>query len=266
MKLKPFLKPKDMAATLKQRLAERHAGDMFTTEALIGSGGAQRFDAWAMEPTWTMNRCVGYEVKVQRSDFVGDKKWTGYLPFCTEFFFVCPAGLIQPSELPPEVGLLWGTANAGKVYQKKPAIPGPIDPDALATMLKHVLMWRYRQRGDGGQAKAEAWLRDVEEGRDLDYRLKEAIKKAAGKLTAATALENKALKESQESAREVEHWLKVNGIDFRDNHWAVLREVEAAVKERRDGVTKEVQALEWDLRHTGERMTALADKIAGKEG
>ncbi len=260
------MKAKDMAETLKKRLAERHSGDIFTTEALVGSGGSQRFDAWAMEPTWTMDRCVGYEVKVQRSDFVSDKKWTGYLPYCTEFFFVCPAGLIKPEEVPAGVGLLWGTANAGKVYQKKPAVPRPIDPASLATMLKHVLMWRYRYRSDASsRATAEAWLRSMEDDLEFDYRLKAAIKKAAGALTAKTTEENAALKAESETVREVQHWLKLNGIDFKDSHWAVLRAVEDAVKEKRDGITREVKALEWDLRHTGERLTSLADKIAGKE-
>src|SRR6266704_1287102 len=132
-----FVPPRarDMARLLKKRLADRHEDDVYCEEALCGPGGAQRFDAWAMEPSWVRTRCPGYEVKVSRGDYVGDKKWTGYLDYCTEFYFVCPAGLIRPEELPPQVGLLWGTANGGKVYQKKPAIPREIDPEHLSVML-----------------------------------------------------------------------------------------------------------------------------------
>lgn len=49
----------------------------------------------------------GYEVKISRSDFKSDDKWTEYLPFCNKFYFVCPPDLIQPSELPKEIGLIY---------------------------------------------------------------------------------------------------------------------------------------------------------------
>jgi len=48
----------------------------------------------------------GFEVKVSRSDFVGDGKWQAYLHNFNFFYFVTPPGLIKPSELPPEIFLL----------------------------------------------------------------------------------------------------------------------------------------------------------------
>jgi len=48
----------------------------------------------------------GLEVKVDRADFDRDGKWHHYLEFCTHFGFCAPQGLIDPSELPPKVGLL----------------------------------------------------------------------------------------------------------------------------------------------------------------
>lgn len=47
-----------------------------------------------------------YEVKSGRRDFVSDKKWQTYLPFCTHFGFVAPRGVIKPDELPPGIGLV----------------------------------------------------------------------------------------------------------------------------------------------------------------
>lgn len=101
------------AGDIKALLTSRHANDIGVAEALMGSGGAQRFDYWAMDPTWTKIRCCGYEVKVNRSDFINDNKWTSYLDYCTEFYFVCPAGLISVEELPENVGLIWSSATGG---------------------------------------------------------------------------------------------------------------------------------------------------------
>jgi hypothetical protein len=47
-----------------------------------------------------------YEVKSSRADFLADGKWPSYLPYCTHFAFVAPAGCIQRWELPPDVGLI----------------------------------------------------------------------------------------------------------------------------------------------------------------
>lgn len=269
MKKQPelFLKPKQMADLLKQRLRERHVEDLFAAEALTGSGGSMRFDGWAMEPTWQRERCVGYEIKVQRSDFMGDKKWTGYLPYCSEFFFVCPTGLIRAEELPPEVGLLWATANGSKLYQKKAAIPRPIAPEPLAVMLRHVLMWRYQRHGGGrtGREGAEAWLRDMEDGAELDHKLKAAIRRASGALTIQTLEENARLVENQAKSDAVMKWLDKNGIDIKSSEWSILADLEDAKKTRADGISKDLRDLCWQLEHSGKQLTEIAAKIKAAE-
>jgi hypothetical protein len=47
-----------------------------------------------------------YEIKSSRSDFLADAKWPKYLPYCTHFSFVAPAGAIFRWELEREVGLI----------------------------------------------------------------------------------------------------------------------------------------------------------------
>lgn len=57
-------------------------------------------------------RLRGYEFKVDRQDFLNEirtEKWKCYLPYCHTFSFVCPKGLVDKSEIPPKVGLLWIT-------------------------------------------------------------------------------------------------------------------------------------------------------------
>jgi hypothetical protein len=47
-----------------------------------------------------------YEVKSSRADYLADAKWERYLPYCTHFAFVAPAGAIQKWELDRDIGLI----------------------------------------------------------------------------------------------------------------------------------------------------------------
>ncbi|GAC1533286.1 MAG: hypothetical protein NVS2B17_00740 [Candidatus Velthaea sp.] len=47
-----------------------------------------------------------YEVKSSRADYLADTKWQNYLPYCTHFAFVAPAGAIQKWELDRDIGLI----------------------------------------------------------------------------------------------------------------------------------------------------------------
>jgi len=47
-----------------------------------------------------------YEVKSSRGDYLSDMKWERYLPYCTHFAFVAPAGAIARWELDRDIGLI----------------------------------------------------------------------------------------------------------------------------------------------------------------
>jgi len=47
-----------------------------------------------------------YEVKSSRTDYLADMKWQRYLPYCTHFAFVAPAGAIARWELDRDIGLI----------------------------------------------------------------------------------------------------------------------------------------------------------------
>lgn len=46
------------------------------------------------------------ETKSCRQDFISDKKWQSYLPYCTHFAFAAPKGVIKKDELPKGIGLI----------------------------------------------------------------------------------------------------------------------------------------------------------------
>lgn len=132
------------ASTIIELLAARHGVDLFVPECKVGgtwtsTGDALRLDAWAMRKSWTDWRCIGYEVKVSRSDFTRDRKWRRYLPYCHEFYFVCPAGLIRTDEVPDGAGLIW----AGPRLRRKVTAPWhEPDPARLMRLMAYILMWR----------------------------------------------------------------------------------------------------------------------------
>ncbi len=123
-------------------LKNKHSSDTFVPECKIGMTniGCLRFDAWVMRNSWVNAECIGYEIKVNRNDFLNDKKYRGYLPYCNSFYFVCPTGLINPKEIDDEIGLFWLSKTGNILYQKKKAIfRNIIIPDDI---FRYILMAR----------------------------------------------------------------------------------------------------------------------------
>lgn len=157
------------ADNLVRALAVKHAGDVFVAECNLGSSwnACRRIDAWAMPKSWSPLTFVGYEVKVSRSDFLRDEKWTDYLPVCHQLYFACPAKLIAAEELPADVGLMWLTGS--RFVTKRKAVRRTPDPAALVQLMAYVLMSRSRIVADmhearGEESRADHWRRWLEEG------------------------------------------------------------------------------------------------------
>ena len=82
----------------------RGLGYGFVGTELAPAGTGVRFDVVGVARYTRQVRI--YEIKSSRADFLGDAKWEKYLPFCTHFAFVAPAGAIFRWELPRECGLI----------------------------------------------------------------------------------------------------------------------------------------------------------------
>lgn len=100
---------------LQRSLHASRAEWLFFRELRVGTGrrngSAQRLDAYALNclPHLAMKR-VCYEVKVSRADFLLEvrnplKRRIG-MRYSNEFFFLTPAGLLQPAEVPVDCGLI----------------------------------------------------------------------------------------------------------------------------------------------------------------
>jgi len=128
--------------TILERLRLRHSDDVFVAELPSRAGiyAMGRLDAWAMKRAWTNPCTFGYEIKVSRSDFVRDDKWQSYLGSCNQFYFVCPAKLIAPEEVPEIAGLLWASISGTRLMTRKKAAHREID--SLEDIYKSILMNR----------------------------------------------------------------------------------------------------------------------------
>lgn len=199
-------------------LRHRHRDDMLFTEIGCGSNGfdrgsgTTRLDAWAMPCSWTKSAYIGYEVKVSRSDFLGDTKWTTYLPSCTQFYFVVAPGVCDKSEIGEQAGLLVASKNCKRLVIKKKAPALVPDHARVFNMLKVALM-RTRSRGPTTMTPAEvlAVLEKKEESRLIGHKIGRELAVRARDLD----LRAETMKEDLEFCRSVEAALREMGIPLR---------------------------------------------------
>lgn len=165
---------------IKRALAKRHERDAFFTEVNTGSayadrGSIGRFDAVAIEKSYVRSRIIGYEIKVTRSDFRGDTKWDRYLPLCNQFSFACPAGLIQPQELPAEVGLVYYNRDTQTLYTRRKAAFRPIEvpvPVLMSIIVNRVDNDKRHPFFSSAREACEAYVADKDERRNLGYHVR----------------------------------------------------------------------------------------------
>lgn len=176
--------PKVNAKQLEDLLASRHARDVFVPECKTGPtqgvDGMQRMDAWALKKSWAHPLAIAYEIKVSRQDFLSDNKWRGYLPFCNEFLFVAPPGVIETGEVADEAGLLVCSANATRLYRKKKAPYRDVEiPECL---YRYILFSRVRvmrewhDHPDHNSDFWRQWLAGKRELKQLGWRVRGALR------------------------------------------------------------------------------------------
>ena len=88
-------------------------------------GVEKRLDAWAFH-LWPSDgyQPTGFEIKVSRSDFLREQKKVGktdrYMALCQFFYYVTPANLVLPREVPDDAGLIWVYPGQPTRTKKKP--------------------------------------------------------------------------------------------------------------------------------------------------
>lgn len=166
------MKATTVVAVLRKNLPK---GNLTVAELRMGSGygGAEQrtIDLWTIDPgPATGCRSVAYEVKVDRSDFLGDirnpLKQRGARMFSDKFYYVTPEGLVKPEEVPVWAGLMevyspeqsWrGHMYDGVRLGLREVVPAPVLSKAapswplVVSLLRRLPLvrevWRHRKGG-----------------------------------------------------------------------------------------------------------------------
>ncbi|MFA5381927.1 MAG: MmcB family DNA repair protein [Candidatus Micrarchaeia archaeon] len=229
------------AQDIKDLLALRHSQDVFVPECKTGasSKGCVRMDAWAMRKSWSNFGTVGYEIKVSRQDFIGDKKWTSYLQYCSEFYFVCPPKIIMPDEVGDMAGLIWVSENGTRLYTKKKAPVRSIKPPE--DVYVYILMWRakitveYNTKGRVDEWRE--WFAEKDEKKRLGYNVSNKIRQLVEKRIDNVEDENRRLKSENEHLLDVKKFaadLKINIYG-----WDVEKKIKEQVEKLSTAIPKE---------------------------
>lgn len=204
-------------------LAVKHSQDVFVAECKTGPSygrACQRFDAWVLPRSYTQFRTIGYEVKVSRGDFMQDDKWQGYLPYCHEFNFVAPPGVIEPGELPEGIGLYVTSKNGTRLFRKRKAARRDIDIDI--SIYLYILISRCYIQGEyNTPSQTEYWVKWLED-KDASLKIGHMASKRLGELykinVQEVRTENRMLKDRINALEYMEKVLADMGIDSARPH------------------------------------------------
>ncbi len=226
-------------------LERKHSKDVFVPECKDGpthTARHVRLDAWVMPRSWAHPSVRGYEVKVSRSDFLRDNKWPRYLDLCNEFYFVAPAEVILPAEVPDGCGLLQVTRNGGRLLTKVKAPQR--DVTIPEEVFRYILMCRAVIEPENQyRPKAEewaAWLEDRNEETRVGHRIAGIIHQKVEAGIRLVRHENNDLQNRIRDVALVEAAMKELGIvDL--NRWGGERSAKAQLS--RDSAAEVAQAI-----------------------
>jgi hypothetical protein len=218
------IKPKGQlkAYQIKDILSSKHTKDFYATEVKTGASWGNdylQFDAYAIKKSWVNLKYTGYEIKVARGDFLQDKKWRGYLPFCNEFYWVCPKGLIKEDEVEEDCGLIyiypdsWVTRIVKKAKYRE--IEPPVD------ILLYLIMWRIEQPKfpyfDNKIDFFHYWLERKEFSSELGRNVSKSFREKLYKIQDVEK-ENSNLKQKLEDFEKIKQICNTHGIYSSGQH------------------------------------------------
>jgi hypothetical protein len=249
------------ATDVKAALAARHEKDLYAEEVNCGPAGGARLDAWAMPRSWTNFETVGYEIKVSRSDWTGDRKLGIYREYVHRMWIACPWGMIQPEEVGEGFGLLWITKTGSRAICKRraPELEAPKHFEPMISVFINrgeiVRGSRASQRFANAAYESERRRMDIRaflNGEIADRNLGWAMAKGVAVKMAQLADKVKALESESEDLKRAKERAKASG-------WASIWDAVDALK---SGGPNPKQ-LEW-LANDARRLLQTIENMGGK--
>ncbi len=219
-----------------------------------------------MTRSYTAPCITGYEIKVSRSDFLGDNKWHLYLQYCNEFYFVVPVGLVAKDEIPENVGLIYYYPETGKLLKKRRAVYRKIEEPV--GVYKYIIYSRLDQERipfyENRAEYARDYLADQSEkrkiGRDFGSKMAKDLKNCQERLERLSNVEGRL-----EQLRKIEEILEKHQI----LGWRWCRNPDDTLKDLDDALSssypKELGRVETDLQRALDDLRRIKEKHLPKE-
>lgn len=244
------------SSDITKLLKDKHAEDVFVDELRDGpSQGTSSFrlDGWAMAKSWVNPVTYGYEIKVSLNDFRRDDKWQNYLGYCSDFYFVCPWGLIQPEEVAAPAGLLWVAKTGTRLWIKRKAARRQVAIDEV--LWRSVVMRLDQGRPYASNAEYwREWLASKEQSLDVGYRVSRRLRDLISEKITAVECENAGLVKTNARLQEVKSVMDRLGLSC----WSV-DQFERDAKERMNA------AFSQDMVYALEGVRDSIDKLLKKK-
>lgn len=207
-----------LAIEIERLLKQKHHKDVFVPQCKDGptTSGTAIMDAWVMAKSWAHPLVTVYEIKVDRNDFLRDNKWHSYLAYCNCFYFVCPWKLIDPSEVSDDIGLMYASKNASRLYTKKKApyrdVPIP------ESLYRYILMARTKiHKNEWGPTKDadywRQWLEDRRENKKLGYEVGQQLRRMVGERVTRAEQNVRDMREQLSQYKHMEEILRDMGFN-----------------------------------------------------
>lgn len=223
-------------------------------------GGQLNFVGLAMTRSYTAPCITGYEIKVSRSDFLGDNKWHLYLQYCNELYFVVPVGLVTKDEIPENVGLIYYYPKTGKLLKKRRAVYRKIEePVGVYKYIIYSRLDRERIPFYEGRAEyAKDYLADQREkrkiGRDFGSKMAKDLQDCQERLERLNNVEGQI-----EQLHKIEKILEKHQI----LGWRWYRNMDDALKDLDDALgssyPKELGRVEDDLQRVLDNLRKIKE-------
>jgi hypothetical protein len=204
-------------------LLNRHSDDICIPECYA----AGYIDLWVME-RWKERQYIGYEIKVDRQDFLNDNKWQNYLPYCTCFYFVAPKGVIKENELPPETGYLEVSKNCKMLYTKKKAIIQ--EKEIPESVFRYIILNRAKICKNYAEIHTQSgleywkeWLKEKDEKKLVGHAASEKIRRMVNYQVESVSSENEMLKSKNKRLEKVKLFCETIGFDTEKYYWSTDR-------------------------------------------
>lgn len=253
------------SSDIKIALAVKHYRDFFLTEVKSGPtqlavpGDLKILDGLAIRKSWTSPCFTGYEVKVSRGDFLRDAKFYTYEELCNCLYVVCPKGMIDRTEIPESVGLMYYDPDKRTITTRKKAIYRKIEYSP--EMLLYIIFSRLDSDRYPFFSDKREYFEMYLAGKSSNRVLAHAVKT---KLVEDNARLEKALENLQVFERQYETYKMVMDVLHKHHIWGyrgkdIVDELDKALSSKcPDNIS--------DIRRSAERLAERLRAIETREG